>query len=184
MSFFSKLTSPSRKGEKNFERGRAAEGRRDFDKAQGYFQTAAEAFDAHLTECRDKGKPVRPSHLVMAGMCYTRLGRDQDALDVLGECLAQKQIPDGYLHAGYAAAKLGQADKAIAYWEAYPAWAEQKIVADALKEQVATVKAHGEAALQPACEAIAEAVFRQDKANTRAKAFSHDNKTVPPKRGY
>lgn len=184
MSFFSKLTSPSRKGEKNFERARAAEGRRDFGKAQNYFQTAAEAFDDHLADCRGKRKPARPSHLVMAGICYTRLGRNEDALDVLGECLAQKQIPDGYIHAGYAAAKLGQAEKAIAYWEDYPAWADQKIIADALKEQIAAVKAQGEAALQPACETIAEAVFRQDKANAKAKTFSHDNKTIPPKRGY
>ena len=184
MSFFSKLTPSHRKGEKNFERARAAEGRRDFDAAMEYFHDSAKAYDVHFAESEESGKALRPSHLVMAGICYTRIGRNADALDVLDACLALKEIPDAFLHAGYAAAKLSEADKAVDYWEHYPAWADQRIIATALKEQTALIRTQGEAALQSACEVVAEAVFRQDKENAKSKPFSRGKQKVPAKRGY
>lgn len=184
MSFLSNITPPHRRGEKNFDRGRAAEGRRDFTKALEYFQAGADGFDAHFAKSKEQGKTIRPSHLIMAGICYTRLGRNEDALAVIGECLEQKEIPDGYLHAGYAAAKLGDAGRTINYWKAYPAWADQRIIATALKEQETAIKEQGEAALQSACEAVAEAVFQQDRANAKAKHFTRGKQKVPPKRGY
>ncbi len=56
----------------------------------------------------------------MAGISYTRLGRNEEALTVLDACIAQKEIPDAFLHAGYAAAQLGQLGEAVKYWANYP----------------------------------------------------------------
>ncbi len=58
MSFFSKLTPPHRVGEKNFERARAAETRKDFEKARQYFEAAAQGFDEHF----DAQKKTVKSH--------------------------------------------------------------------------------------------------------------------------
>lgn len=183
MSFFSTLTPPSRKGEKNFERARAAEGRGSYDQARDFFEIAATAFDAHFAQNIKKGSRNRPSHLVMAGICYTRLGRNEDALTVLNACIAAKEIPDAFLHAGYAAAKLGQVDKAVDYWSRYPQWVEQRIIADTLRKQGALLRGPAPD-LQAACEAVATAVQRQDKANARTKMSTPERKPVPPNRGY
>ncbi len=182
MTFSSSLTSPSRKGEKKFARGRAAELRGDFDKAKQSFQQAAEAFDIHIANKNKAGQSVRPSRLTMAGICFTRLGRNQDALAVFDEALATKEIPDAYLHAGYASAKLGNRERAIGYWSSYPAWADQRIISTALKEQIMALR--NEADLQSACEAITKAVLRQDRENSKAQLSSSHNRTIPPKRGY
>ncbi|QGY38969.1 tetratricopeptide repeat protein [Pseudodesulfovibrio cashew] len=183
MSFFSRLVPPSRKGENNFKRARAAELRRDFDKAQAYFSAAAGAFDDHFARLKDKGKAPRASHLAMAGICYTKLGRNEDAITILEQCLAIKDVPDAYLHAGYAAAKLGDADRAVDYWDRYPQWAEQRIVAKALKEQVQALREE-KISLQAACEAVAHAVHQQDKHNAGVRLMRRGKKEYPPHRGY
>ncbi|WP_229591490.1 tetratricopeptide repeat protein [Pseudodesulfovibrio sediminis] len=171
MSFFSKLIPPSRKGHKNFERGRAAELRADYSKAEAYFTTAAEAFDAHLTLLETEGEEARPSHLVMAGICYTRTGRFEDALRVLDACIERKKIPDAFLNAGYAAAKLGLADRTVAYWQAYPDWAGQRVIANTLTDLVKAIRKQENPDLQGACEAVALAVAKQDKTNQRDRRF-------------
>lgn len=184
MSFFSKLIAPYRKGERNFERGRAAEFRKDFNAAKDYFLTGAEAFDEHITKKEKQGQEVSPSHLVMAGICYTRIGRNEDALRVLDECIERKDIPDAYLHAGYAAAKLGFADKAANYWGNYPSWADQRIIANALKDMLRTLKSQQTPDLQTACETLAQAIAKQDLENSRNKKFTPYKPTDPPKRSY
>jgi len=184
MSIFSRLVAPYRKGEKNFERARAAELRRDFDTAKAYFQTAAEAFDLHRAKKQEKGQEVRLSHLVMAGICYTRLGRNEDGLSALDASIALKNVPDAFIHAGYAAAKLGHANKAMDYWSRYPNWADQRIIARALKEQIKTLQKEKTPDLQAICEAVAEAIFRQDKENAKLKTRARGKKMVPVNRGY
>lgn len=179
MSFLSKLTSPARTGEKNFERARSAEGRREFDTAADLFQAAADAFDEHMAKQAEAGKEIRTPHLVMAGICYTKIGRNKDALALFRQCIERKEVPDAFLHAGYAAAKLGHAEDAATYWAAYPDWADQRIIAAALKEQVTAIRKQGESALQTACEAVAEAVFRQDKQNRSAKLMARGARTLP-----
>jgi tetratricopeptide (TPR) repeat protein len=167
MSFLSKLVRPEKKGAKNFERGRAAEARSDFGSAETYFSEGAAAYDAYFAA---RTGEVRPSHLVMAGVCYTRVGRYEDALRVLAECVERKEIPDAFLNAGYAAAKLGRADEAVRYWARYPSWAGQRKVESALKAQIKAIRA-GAADLDAACEAVAVAVFEQDKLNGRDRRF-------------
>jgi len=184
MSFFSKLIAPYRKGEKNLERGRAAEIRRDFKAAEEYFRVAANAFDEHITKKKDEGQEARPSHLVMAGICYTRVGRFEDALRVLDECIDRKDIPDAFLHAGYAAAKQGNADRAVKYWTGYPSGADQRVIANVLKEQIDLIRSRKTPNLQAACEAVAQAIFSQDMENSKNKNFSPYKPTNPPKRGY
>lgn len=183
MSLFSRFVSPSRKGARNFERARRAELRRDFDKAREYFRTAAEAFDAHFATAKAQGKPLFPSHLVMAGICYTRLGRNEDALRVLDDCMAQKEIPDAFLHAGFAAAKMNDGTRAANYWSRYPKWAAQPHVADALSTVVAAIR-HDGIDLQEACETVVRAAHRQDKANAKGGLTASHNKPVPKNRGY
>ncbi|WP_316897480.1 hypothetical protein [Pseudodesulfovibrio indicus] len=164
MSIFSKLVKPYRRGEKNFERGRAAESRGDFGKAREYFQEGA--------------------HLVMAGVCYVRVGRDEDGLRVLRECLSRKEIPDAFLNAGYAAAKLGRAEEAAELWSGYPSWAGQRVVERALKEQVRLIRS-GEADLGAACEAVARAVQEQDRTNARDRNFREaGRRTSEFRQGY
>ncbi|WP_319581589.1 hypothetical protein [uncultured Pseudodesulfovibrio sp.] len=181
MSFLSKLVRPETKGGKNFERGRAAEARGDFGKAETYFGDGAAAFDDFFG-----GEPnnVRPSHLVMAGVCYTRVGRYEDALRVLAECVERKEIPDAFVNAGYAAAKLGRAEEAARYWALYPSWAGQRKVETALKEQVRLIHAGG-ADLDDACEAVAVAVNEQDKVNARDRNFREaGRRTSEFRQGY
>jgi len=171
MSFFSKLVQPYRKGEKNFERGRAAELRRDFAKAEEYFTTAAHAFDEHFAKKNATNEDIRPSHLVMAGICYTRIGRFEDGLQALEQCIEAKDIPDAFLHAGYAAAKLGMANKAVRHWKDYPDWAGQRVIANTLKEQIKAIRSSETPDLQSACEAVAKAVQNQDKTNQNERKF-------------
>ncbi|OIQ50495.1 Tetratricopeptide repeat protein [Pseudodesulfovibrio hydrargyri] len=181
MSFFSKLVRPETKGKKNFERGRAAEARGDFGKAESYFGEGAAAYDTYFAGAQGK---VRPSHLVMAGVCYTRVGRYEDALRVFAECVERKEIPDAFVNAGYAAAKLGRGDEAARYWSLYPSWAGQRKVESALKEQVRLIRAGGPD-LDAACEAVAVAVFEQDKVNARDRNFREaGRRTSEFRQGY
>jgi len=184
MSFFSKLVKPYRRGERNLERGRAAEVRRDFEAAEACFRTGAEAFDEHFADKQKRGEEVRPSHLVMAGICYTRIGRYEDALRVLDECIELKKIPDAYLHAGYSAAKLGDAARAVGYWKQYPSWVDQRIVEPALVEQVKAIRSQENPDLQAACEAVAKAVLTQDIQNESVRRRQPYKPVWPPKRGY
>lgn len=183
MSFFSKFTKPYKKGEMNFERARDAEAAKRFPKAEEYFIKSAEGFDAHFAAKDAAGDEIHTPHLVMAGIAYTRLGRNQDALRVLDAALARKEIPDAFLNAGYAAAKLGDADLARNYWSRYPAWADQRIIANALKEQLSLLAAEAPD-LVACCEAIAKAVLAQDIENDRVKRRMDYKKVFPPNRGY
>jgi tetratricopeptide (TPR) repeat protein len=181
MSFFSKLVRPETKGGKNFERGRSAEARGDFGKAETYFREGAATYDEYF-----QGGPgeARPSHLVMAGVCYTRVGRYEDALRLLSECVERKEIPDAFLNAGYAAAKLGRGDEAARYWSLYPSWAGQRKVESVLNEQVRLIRAGG-ADLGAACEVVARAVFEQDKINARDRNFREaGRRTSEFRQGY
>ena len=182
MSFLSKFIPPARRGEKCVERGRAAELRGDFAAAEAHFRDGAEAFDAHLTSRGQRGRDVRPSHRVLAGIAYTRTGRNQDALAVLGPVLKSGDIPDAYLHAGYAAAKLGDGERAAGYWAAYPDWAEERLLGRVLREQAAALRLGGDP--QAACEAVARAVLAQDRENARRRPMSRGRKQVPSNRGY
>lgn len=182
MNFFSKLVAPYRRGEKNFERGRSAELRGDFAKAEEYFGIAADAFDEHFGSKGESG--ARPSHLVMAGICYVRIGRNEDALQMFDRCVSLKEIPDAFLHAGYAAAKMGDAQKAMEYWKRYPAWYEQRIMHDVLTEQLSSLEQAEAVDLEGACEAIAQAVRQQDKYNENQKRMKRGNQDYPPNRGY
>ncbi|QJB56618.1 hypothetical protein [Pseudodesulfovibrio sp. zrk46] len=184
MSFFSKLTPPSRVGEKNFERARAAEVRRDFGKAREYFEKAAAGFDEHFANLKEKIKAPRPSHLVMAGISYVRLGRNEEALSTLDACIGMKEIPDAFLHAGFAAAKLGQLDKTIDYWSRYPKWSEERLIGNVLKEQVALLRNADAPDLQAACEAVVEEAHKQDKKNTRDRLRERGKRDGPKNKGY
>ena len=185
MSFLSKLVKPYRKGEKNFARGRAAEQRGDFAKAEEYFREGATAFDEHLADKQARGEIARPSHLVMAGICYTRIARFEDGLRVLDACLAEKDIPDAYLNAGYAAARLGRTDRAVGYWKDYPAWADQRILQTTLKEQVRLLSSDTVPDLGAACRAVDQAVQEQDKFNIRDRSFRELGKrTSEFRQGY
>lgn len=172
MSFLSRLVRPETKGRKNFERGRAAEARGDFGRAEAYFTEGAVGYDAYFA-----GEPgeVRPSHLVMAGICYTRVGRYEDALRALAECVSRKEIPDAFVNAGYAAARLGRGEEAAGYWARYPSWAGQRKVEAALKAQVKAIRSGG-ADLGAACEAVTVAVYEQDKFNARDRSFRNQSR--------
>lgn len=119
----------------------------------------------------------------MAGIGYVRLGRNHDALAVLDECIRRNEIPDAYLHAGYAAAKLGHKDDAIAYWEAYPAWVEQPVIHSAL-QQILPALRHDELLLDEACLMVAKAIQRQDKDNAKLQKGTPDERIIPANRGY
>ncbi|MBC16659.1 MAG: hypothetical protein CL942_06365 [Desulfovibrio sp.] len=183
MSFFSRFVQHSVKGQKNFERARSAEEREEYAKAKEFFELSVDAYDHYLAQQRDKGKQPFPSHLVMAGIGYVRLGRNEDALSVLDECIRRKEIPDAYLHAGYAAAKLGRKDSAIAYWEAYPAWVEQPVIHEALREVLNSLR-QDQSSLDDACLVMAQAIHRQDKDNAKLRKGTPDQHTIPANRGY
>ncbi|MEF2230859.1 MAG: hypothetical protein V3571_08020, partial [Pseudodesulfovibrio sp.] len=114
---------------------------------------------------------------------YTRIGRDREALDTLDQALATGPIPDAYLHAGYAAAKLGDTGRAAGYWAAYPDWADQALAARTLREQAAALRL-GTTGPQQACEAVARAVLDQERENARRRLRSRGRKEIPRNRGY
>jgi tetratricopeptide (TPR) repeat protein len=182
MTFLSLFIRPSRKGERNFERGRAAEQRGDIIAAKTFFRQGAEAYDKHLTSQAAKGEAVRPSHLIRAGICYVRSGRDRDGLTALEAALAERDIPDAFLHAGYAAARLGNREAALAHWTNYPDWAGQPIIASALAEQIAALRRGDN--LDKASEAVVEAIYAQDRDNARIRPTVRHSRPVPPHRGY
>jgi tetratricopeptide (TPR) repeat protein len=182
MSFFSRFIPASRRGQRNFERGRAAEQRGDIAAAKAHFHQGALDYDSHL-EAREKARrPVHPSHLVRAGICYVRIGRDSDALRVFERALTVKEIPDAFLHAGYAAAKLGDREAAVRFWSEYPAWAGQAVIARTLTLQVAAIVAGAD--LDAACRAVATAVRGQDRENAKVRPTIRHSRPVPPHRGY
>jgi len=183
MSFFSRFVQHSVKGQKNFERARSAEEREEYAKAKDFFEQSVEAYDHYLAQQRDKGKQPFPSHLVMAGIGYVRLGRNEDALTVLDECIRRKEIPDAYLHAGYAAAKLGRKDDAMTYWQSYPAWVEQPVIHDALRSVLEALR-HDQSSLDDACHVVAQAIHRQDKDNAKLRKGTPDQRIIPANRGY
>lgn len=182
MNIFSSLVAAYRRGEKNFDRARSAELRRDFAKAEVYFQEAASAYDEHFRKQGESG--TRPVHLVKAGISYVRIGRNEDGIRVLDICLSMKDIPDAALHAGYAAAKLGRKDEAARYWSRYPAWYEQRIMHDTLGPILHSLQTEDKPDLQGACEAIAAAVRKQDTYNETQKRMKRGNQEYPPNRGY
>lgn len=182
MSLFSRFIPASRRGQRNFERGRAAEQRGDIAAAQAYFRQGALDYDTHLDASKQAWRAVHPSHLVRAGICYVRIGRDSDALRVFERAMAVKEIPDAFLHAGYAAAKLGDREGAVRFWSGYPAWAGQSVVARILKLQVAAIAAGAD--LEAACRAVAAAVHGQDRENAKARPTLRHSRPVPPHRGY
>lgn len=182
MSFLSRFIPASRKGLRNFERGRAAEQRGEIAAAKAYFLQGALDYDRHLESRYNAGLSAHPSHLVRAGVCYVRIGRNSDALRVLEQALGIKAIPDAFLHAGYAAAKLGDRGGAIRFWSGYPAWAGQTLIARTLKLQVAALAAGAD--IDAACRAVAAAVRGQDRENARARPGIRHSRPVPPHRGY
>lgn len=181
MSFFSRLITPARKARKRFDKARRAEIVGQFFEARDQFEIVAASYDEHFAQLREKGESARTSDLVKAGMAYTRLGRNDDALAVLDECIRRKEIPDAYLHAGYAAARLGYHDRAVGYWTDYPKWAEQREIHVALREQLAQLR-RPSPDLNTACSAIIEAFYRQDRDN-KVKDGTRSNED-PLKRGY
>lgn len=182
MNFLSKLVSPLRRAEKNFHRARAAELRAAFAKAEEYFQAAATAYDEHFA---DKGEhTARPSQLVMAGISYVRIGRNNDALRTLEACIRMKEIPDAFLHAGYAAAKMNDLPKTVNFWSSYPTWYEQRIMHDALNQQLNQLRTDDTPDMQAACAAVAQAYREQDKENENRKRFKRGKQDYPPNRGY
>ncbi|WP_285907731.1 hypothetical protein [Pseudodesulfovibrio pelocollis] len=187
MGFFSSLMppwrSPRRTGQRNFERGRGAELRGDFAVAEACFGRGALAYDEHLAALDREGREARPSDLTMAGICLVRVGRNADGLRLLRRALAARDIPDAWLHAGYAAARLGDREGAAELWSRYPDWAGQPVIARTLKTLVRDIK-DGDGDLGAACEAIARAVLDQDRENARSRPFIRHSRPVPPHRGY
>jgi len=185
MSFFSKLfhVTPLRKGEKRFDRARRAEKLARYDEAREQFAVTAAAFDEHFENLRRKNRDARPSQLVKAGMAYTRIGRNEDAIAVLDECIRRAEIPDAFFHAGFASARLGKLDDAIRYWSAYPKWFEQRIIHAELNEQLRQLRGP-EPDLEAACDAVINAFYRQERENRERTGRQERGGEFPPNRGY
>lgn len=184
MSIFSRLITPARKARKRFDRARRDETVGRFFQAREQFEIVAEAYDEHFAELREKEKDARPSDLVKAGMAYARLGRNEDALAVLDECIRQKDdIPDAYLHAGYAAARLGDRDRAVGYWSDYPEWIERREIHAAISDQLRQLRGPSPN-LDAACSAIIEAFYRQDRDNKIQSGTRNNDNSIRRKRGY
>lgn len=183
MGFFDRFVPLSAKGEKNFSRAMAAELRRDFGKAERYFTNCADALSALLEE--KKGKKAEPlvRHLIMAGIACVRIGRNENAIQFLEQALERRDdIPDAWLHAGYAYAKEGQREQAVRCWKTYPDWSDDRIVGQAIKELLREL-GHGEDAdLDGACESVAKAYFSQMRYNSSLPQAKRDDLFI--KRGY
>ncbi|MUM77851.1 hypothetical protein GKC30_09410 [Pseudodesulfovibrio sp. F-1] len=186
MGFFSNLTlpwrNPGRIGRTNFERGRRAELRGEFAMAEACFRQGAQAYDDHLVALARSGREPLPSALTMAGICHVRIGRNENGLRLLRRALKARDIPDAWLHAGYAAAKLGDREGAADLWSRYPPWADQPVIAKTLKALVEDIR--NGATLDTACESVAKAVLAQDRENARKRPFLRHSRPVPPHRGY
>lgn len=182
MGFFDKLVPPSSKGEKNFDRAMRAELRRDFTKAEEYFTACADNFAEHFSTKEDKGGRILVRHLVMGGIACTRIGRNEQAVEWLEKSIAMRDdVPDAWLHAGYAWAKMNDAEKAVHYWSNYPQWSEERIVSSALNEIIPTLKTDAPD-LPDACERVVQAFFSQMRHNHALPPQRRD--AILQKRGY
>ncbi len=183
MGFLDRLAPLDARGEKNFNRAMQAELRRDFSEAESRFTKCADALTTLLDKKREKGKQPLVRHLVMAGIACVRIGRDEQALAFLEQAISLRDdIPDAWLHAGYACAKLGQTKRAVDYWQSYPKWSEDRIVSSALQKILQTWQGKETPDAASACEAIAQAYFSQMRHNHALPPARKD--AMLGKRGY
>lgn len=183
MGFLDRLAPLDARGEKNFERAMRAELRRDFHEAESRFTACADALLELVEKKRKKGSQPLVRHLVMAGIACVRIGRDEQALALLEQAISMRDdVPDAWLHAGYACAKLGKSEQAARYWQSYPQWSEDRIVAKALSDILLQWQDPVEPDLDAACESITQAYFSQMRYNHALPPQRRD--AILGKRGY
>lgn len=130
----------STKGKKNFERAMAAEKRGADEKAAEYWSVAAEAYTQAQEEAKAEGKDMFASDTLKAGIAFAKAGMDEKAVETLKAALAaDPNFGEANAFCGLCLARLGRVDEAKAMWEAFPAASGQRVIAVAVKEQLANI---------------------------------------------
>lgn len=166
-------------GLRNFMRGRIAEMRNVPDEAKVHFGRSAEAFAAYVSQQDAAGGQVFVSDLTMAGMAEYKSGKFAEAAATMAR--VRKVAPDmheAWAYGGMAEARLGHREQAVELWEAYPVTAGQMYVAEAVRDQAASVRA-GKASLDQASSAVEAALHQQDVYNTHLNSAMSMNLPYP-----
>lgn len=181
MGFLDKLVPASKRGEKNMERARRAEVRGDKAKTREYYEKVAQAFDEHFAKTPD---PMT-GHMAMAGIAYARLGRNQEAVQLLEKALEQRScIPDAVVHAGFAYLAMDDPQSAIRVWKQFPKEAEQSVMARALKDMITQLESANSADFDAIMQEVARAWHSQAKYDDQRMSRNEERHKIERIRGY
>ncbi|WP_018123661.1 hypothetical protein [Desulfovibrio oxyclinae] len=179
LDFLKDLTPLVRRAAGAFDRARRAERNGSYAKAQENYRKASVLYRQALEQ---GSSPVLRDRL-KAGISCVRCGKTEEALEWLAPVIESGRYEsEARLHAGYAHAKLDDAEAAAMHWEAYPADPIQAIIGNALKEQARKLRSGGSP--QEACEAVAAAWNRQDQQDRRTEGSREERHDLERRRGF
>lgn len=129
------------KARKRFDRAMEAEKRGQQEKAMGYWQESATAYTQMLAEMAKEGESPFASDLLKAGLAFAKTGEDEKAVETLKAALeADPNFGEANAFCGLCLVRLGRVDEAKATWGAYPVTSGQRVIANAVKEQLAALE--------------------------------------------
>lgn len=129
--------SPTRVGNKNFERGWSMLIHGDRDGANEQFVTGAKAFAEALGEDPRSSYTDFTSNLTKAGMTFYYAGRYQEAVEVMGEVYGKdNRVWEAPIYAALAYAAMGDRENTLEWLKKYrESLATQYIISNAVVEQ-------------------------------------------------
>ncbi|MGE4293735.1 MAG: tetratricopeptide repeat protein [Desulfovibrio sp.] len=159
---------PVQVGKRNLERAWRATMNNDMDMARSFNTKAAQAFLEMLAQDEAKGKRTFPYRRVAAGIALLRNGDPEKAAQLLSRAIADQPVLfPAYVWAGLAYGQLGDAEKALRYWNDFPGvQAGQPVLNKILMEQKSALES-GRTDLKTACVAVEQALLKQDRTDFR-----------------
>lgn len=165
-----KLTTapPAQVGKRNLERAWRASMNNDMARARACNAEAAAAFRRMLEDDRNAGKRTFPARLAAAGIALLRDGDARTAAGLLDQALAARNtLFPVHAWAGLAHGLLDDRDAALGCWRRFQAvQAGQPVLGKMLSQQVLALE-RGEIGLPEACDAVQQALLKQDRADFR-----------------
>lgn len=180
LEFLKKKTPLTSRAQREFELARRKERNSDYEAAAQSYDTVADLY----AQAEESGSRILYLDRLKAGIACVRCGRHKEGLEWLQPVVeyGERFESESRLHAGYACAKLGDREGALAHWEAYPGDPLQAITSQAMKEQVAALR--NGAALETACEAVAQAWNSQDQHDRRTENMKFKRNELIRRRGF
>jgi len=178
MALPSRALSPTRVGEKNFERGWRHLMLSNRDKAVEEFVVGADAFAEALAEEPRSRYTNFPSNLTKAGMTMYFAGRFEESIDAMGEAFAGNRPPwEAPMFMALSYGRLGDEEKTMEWLKKYQGLEYgQRLFSTAVQEQMDNLMRH-KATIDAVAEALDAAMIRQFLYNkqTMGQAYAYGN---------